>query len=55
MRVGSPGPSLVPKFDVTAYLVLDDYGKIGRAYRDSESALRPNVLQNYFHDQNEKY
>ena len=37
MRVGSSGagPSLVPKFDVTVYLVLDDFGKIGRAYREA--------------------
>jgi hypothetical protein len=38
MRVGSSGvgPSLVPKFDVTVYLVLDDFGKIGRAYREAD-------------------
>jgi hypothetical protein len=36
MRVGSSGPSLVPGFDVTVYLVLDDFGKIGRAYREAD-------------------
>jgi hypothetical protein len=29
-------PSLVPSFDVTVYLVLDDFGKIGRAYREAD-------------------
>ena len=31
------GPGLVPSFDVTVYLVLDDFGKIGRAYREADA------------------
>ena len=27
-------PSIVPGFDVDVYLVLDDFGKLGRAYRE---------------------
>jgi hypothetical protein len=26
----------VPSFDVTVYLVLDDFGEIGRAYREAD-------------------
>lgn len=29
-------PSIVPGFDVDVYLVLDDYGPLGRAYRESD-------------------
>jgi hypothetical protein len=29
-------PSLVPSFDVTVYLVLDDFGALGRAYREAD-------------------
>jgi hypothetical protein len=37
MRSAAPtGPGLVPSFDVTVYLVLDDFGKIGRAYREAD-------------------
>lgn len=41
-------PSLVPSFDVTVYLVLDDFGKLGRAYleTDEEKADRETVIQN---------
>jgi hypothetical protein len=42
------GPSLVPSsFDVTVYLVLDDFGKIGRAYReaDEERCDRDTVIE----------
>jgi hypothetical protein len=28
--------SLVPNFDVTVHIVLDDYGKAGRAYRETD-------------------
>jgi hypothetical protein len=28
--------SLVPNFDVTVHIVLDDFGKIGRAYRETD-------------------
>ena len=31
-------PSLVPSFDVTVYLVLDDFGKLGRSYLESDEA-----------------
>ena len=31
-------PSIVPGFDVEVYVVLDDYGKIGRAYREVDEA-----------------
>jgi hypothetical protein len=27
---------LVPNFDVTVHIVLDDYGKAGRAYRETD-------------------
>jgi hypothetical protein len=29
-------PSIVPGFDVDVYLVLDDFGSLGRAYREAE-------------------
>ena len=29
-------PSLVPHFDVTVHVVLDDFGKAGRAYRETD-------------------
>jgi hypothetical protein len=29
-------PSIVPGFDSAVYLVLDDYGPIGRAYREAD-------------------
>jgi hypothetical protein len=29
-------PSIVPVFDVAVYLVLDDFGHIGRAYREAD-------------------
>ena len=29
-------PTLVPSFDVTVYLVLDDFGPVGRAYREAD-------------------
>jgi hypothetical protein len=31
-------PSIVPGFDVDVYLVLDDFGQIGRAYREVDEA-----------------
>jgi hypothetical protein len=41
-------PSLVPSFDVTVHLVLDDFGKLGRAYleTDEEHADRETVIRN---------
>jgi len=29
-------PSLVPSFDVTVHIVLDDFGKLGRAYLETD-------------------
>jgi hypothetical protein len=34
----SPAPNLVPDFDVTVHIVLDDFGKRGRAYRETDEA-----------------
>jgi hypothetical protein len=31
-------PSLVPDFDVTAHIVLDDFGAAGRVYRETDEA-----------------
>jgi hypothetical protein len=31
-----PIPSLVPDHDVTVHLVLDDFGRAGRAYRETD-------------------
>jgi hypothetical protein len=36
MRTGPSGPSIVPTFDVTVYLVLDDFGQLGRVYLETE-------------------
>src|SRR3954468_23657222 len=40
-------PSIVPGFDVDVYLVLDDFGSIGRAYRevDEESADKASLIR----------
>jgi len=29
-------PGLVPHYDVTVHIVLDDFGKAGRAYRETD-------------------
>jgi hypothetical protein len=29
-------PGLVPEFDVTVHIVLDDFGKAGRVYRETD-------------------
>jgi hypothetical protein len=43
-------PSIVPRsgFDVDVYLVLDEFGKLGRAYREvgEEEADRETVIRN---------
>ena len=41
-------PSIVPGFDVDLYVVLDDFGKLGRAYRevDEEHTDRETVIRN---------
>jgi hypothetical protein len=31
-----PTPSLVPSFDVTVHLVLNDFGKLGRSYLETD-------------------
>jgi hypothetical protein len=43
----TPSPSLVPGFDATTYLVLDDLGKLGQTYReaDAEKADKETVIQ----------
>lgn len=38
MRSASPAPNLVPDFDVTVHIVLDDFGKLGRSYRETDEA-----------------
>jgi hypothetical protein len=40
-------PSIVPGFDVDVYLVLDDFGNLGRAYRevDEEAADKATVIR----------
>jgi hypothetical protein len=35
MRKETSSPTLVPSLDVAVYLVLDDFGEIGRAYREA--------------------
>jgi hypothetical protein len=46
MRSASPTPSLVPGFDVTVHIVLDDFGTPGRVYRETDegSASRGDVI-----------
>ena len=34
----NPTPSLVPDFDVMVHIVLDDFGRLGRAYRETDEA-----------------
>ena len=36
MRSPNPTPSLAPSYDVTVYIVLDDFGRVGRAYRETD-------------------
>ena len=35
MPFKSAMPGLVPHFDVTVHIVLDDFGKAGRVYRET--------------------
>ena len=51
MRTVDQVPSLVPKYDVTVYLVLDHFGRLGSAYleTDEEYADLENVLNNLLH------
>src|SRR5215208_6492488 len=48
MRQPRSSPSLVPSYDVNLYIVLDDFGKVGRAYRETEEAEADleNVIEN---------
>jgi hypothetical protein len=51
MRNDKPSPSLVPHipgFDVEVYLVFDDFGLIGRSYRevDENQADRETLIRN---------
>jgi hypothetical protein len=41
-------PSIIPGFDIDVYLVLDDFGKLGRAYRetDEEASDRGTIIRN---------
>ena len=36
MAYTSTTPALVPHFDVTVHIVLDDFGKAGRVYRETD-------------------
>jgi hypothetical protein len=38
MRQPSLSPSLVPTYHVNVYIVLDDFGKVGKAYRETDEA-----------------
>jgi hypothetical protein len=38
MSFASPTPSLVPDFDVTVHIVLDDFSTAGRVYRETDEA-----------------
>jgi hypothetical protein len=38
MRRPNFRPSLVPQYDVTVFVVLDDYGKNGKVYRETDEA-----------------
>jgi len=51
MRTGYQAPSVVPKYDVTVYLVLDHFGRLVSAYRetDEEHADLENVINNMLH------
>jgi hypothetical protein len=46
-------PSIVPGFDVDVYVVLDDFGKIGRAYRevDEEMADKATLIRHLMEGQ----
>jgi hypothetical protein len=38
MSLASPTPSIVPDFDVTVHIVLDDFGAAGKIYREIDEA-----------------
>jgi hypothetical protein len=51
MRTVDQVPSLVPNYDVTVYIVLDHFGRLGSAYRetDEEQTDLENVINNMLH------
>jgi hypothetical protein len=51
MRTVDQVPSLVPNHDVTVYLVLDHFGRLGSAYRetDEEQSDLEDVINNMLH------
>jgi len=46
MPAESPSPSVIPAIDGTVYVVLDDFGQLGRAYHemDEQTADLDNVV-----------
>jgi hypothetical protein len=50
MRLAVPAPTLVPQFDCTVHIVLDDFGKAGRVYReiDEEETRLAAVIDSLF-------
>jgi hypothetical protein len=51
MRTVDQVPGLVPNYDVNVYIVLDHFGRLGSAYRetDEEQADLENVINNMLH------
>jgi hypothetical protein len=52
MTISLQSPPLVPDLDRAVFLVLDDFGSLGRAWRetdDLEAVLR-NLLRGQYHD-----
>jgi hypothetical protein len=51
MRTVDQVPGLVPNYDVNVYIVLDHFGRLGSAYRetDEEQADLDNVINNMLH------
>jgi hypothetical protein len=51
MRTVDQVPGLVPTFNVNVYIVLDHFGRLGSAYRetDEEQADLDNVINNMLH------
>ena len=51
-----PSPPLVPGFDTTVYIVLDDFGRGGRSYRevDEEKADLETVIRDLIGGQYEQ-
>jgi hypothetical protein len=56
MPVSPKAPSIVPNHDHTVHLVLDDFGKIGRTYRevDVDHADQATVVENILSGEYEK-